>query len=686
MKIEEMPDYPALQQLGRALWKAGTARGAAILVGAGFTQNADRLHANTPDPPLWTDIARTMQARIYPGGAAAQKDPLRLAEEFKALLGESALESLIREMVRDEEWLPGELHKKLVSLPWTDILTTNWDTVIERAALENLGQTYETVRCIGDIATTRAPRVVKLHGSLPSNRPFILSEEDYRTYPRIFAPFVNLVQQTLLENELCLLGFSGDDPNFLEWSGWVRDQLGASARRIHLVGALDLSPAQRRLLESRNISAIDFTPMVAGTGNAKHRATATEFLNYLACAKPRAPWEWPEKRKTMAFAAPFENTPEKVIPLALETICQWESQRLQFPGWVVCPPHIRRVAKRETIDGFYLIKRVFDQMLPKDRGRFIFEAAWRMDTVFVPLLDWLQPLFRAAVLDNQCWTDCGPRLIAATVLLRTAREERNEAAFAEWIEFIKAYEGSQPEIADQIRYQRCLWARDELNFRELKELLVDFAGSDPVWKLRRAALLCDLGDLAAARETLNICLREFRESFYRDRDSVWTISRLAWAQFLTRVLLDWTRVAQGEPAGESEVLRLRFFETMADPWESLQAIDIKIDEDLRKIAERNKTKEPLFEPGAYRDRSSTVHLGTWWPTEALYEIERIIDEVGVPPRGDHVIIMAPRMERAEFLTGYRYEDDSDWLRLLRVAQAVGEELIKLTFKAFCLMV
>ena len=194
---------------------------------------------NTPEPPLWTDIARVMQERIYPG-VVGQKDPLRLAEEFKVLLGEAALEGLIRDMVRDEEWLPGDLHKNLVKLPWTDILTTNWDTLIERAALENLGQTYETVRCVSDIATTRAPRVVKLHGSLPSNRPFIVSEEDYRTYPRLFAPFVNLVQQTLLENELCLLGFSGDDPNFLEWSGWVRDQLGASARRIHLVGALDL--------------------------------------------------------------------------------------------------------------------------------------------------------------------------------------------------------------------------------------------------------------------------------------------------------------------------------------------------------------------------------------------------------------------------------------------------------------
>ena len=71
------------------------------------------------------------------------------------------------------------------------------------------------------------PRIAKLHGSFPSNRPFIFTEEDYRTYPRRFAAFVNLVQQSMMENVFCLLGFSGDDPNFLYWTGWVRDHLGS---------------------------------------------------------------------------------------------------------------------------------------------------------------------------------------------------------------------------------------------------------------------------------------------------------------------------------------------------------------------------------------------------------------------------------------------------------------------------
>jgi hypothetical protein len=54
----------------------------------------------------------------------------------------------------------------------------------------------------------------------------ILTEDDFRHYPSRHEPFVNLVQTSLAENSFCLLGFSGDDPNFLRWTGWVRDKLG----------------------------------------------------------------------------------------------------------------------------------------------------------------------------------------------------------------------------------------------------------------------------------------------------------------------------------------------------------------------------------------------------------------------------------------------------------------------------
>jgi len=676
MKIEEIPDYPALEQLANALWKAGKARGAAVLVGAGFSRNAELLNGHHSVPPLWTDMARAMQARLYPN-VQRPKEPLRLAEEFNALLGPSALESLIRDLVPDEEWLPGELHHQLVRLPWTDILTTNWDTLLERAALENLGQTYETVRCIGDIATTRAPRIVKLHGSLPSNRPFILTEEDYRTYPHKFAPFVNFVQQALLENELCLLGFSGDDPNFLEWSGWVRDQLGVSARRIHLVGALDLSVAERRLFETRNISAIDLTPLLDSTEGSKHQAAARIFLDYLERSRPRAPWEWPKGHGATPTAKVLQGDNTDVRAFSENLLRKWEGDRSSYPGWVVCPPHIQSRAKQETISSLIAL-RSLNALPPTERGQFVFETAWRHETFFVPLQDWVQEAFEQTIRNDECWEEIGARNFVTTVLLRTAREERDKQSFEEWQAYLERQPDLDPECRTSLVYQLCLWARDELDFLRLRELLADLEGSDPLWKLRRCALLCDLGEFSRARELVHAGLHEIREQFYRDRNSVWTISRLAWAHFLSTQLRSWTELDEEDPLHESEILRLRFFETKSDPWETLKAVDIQIEEDLRRIAERSKTVEPLFDAGVYRIHSR-IEFGTWWPTQSIYDIWRTTDVAGIPARADHTIIMAPRMERAEVLTGYKYEDDGDYLRGLRIAQAEPKELVETLF-------
>ena len=103
---------------------------------------------------------------------------------------------------------------------------------------------YNTVVDKDQIPLASRPRIVKLHGSLPAQFPLIFTEEDYRTYPTEFAPFVNTVQRAMMETVFCLIGFSGNDPNFLHWSGWVRDNLGASAPKIYLAGWLDLSTSQ----------------------------------------------------------------------------------------------------------------------------------------------------------------------------------------------------------------------------------------------------------------------------------------------------------------------------------------------------------------------------------------------------------------------------------------------------------
>lgn len=97
MLVSDLPDFPAIQRIKEALWQTGDVRGAAVMVGAGFSRLANLNAATTPPPPLWRDFSNRMVSQLYPNGGAPS-DPLRLAQEYKAALGEPALDGLIRSL------------------------------------------------------------------------------------------------------------------------------------------------------------------------------------------------------------------------------------------------------------------------------------------------------------------------------------------------------------------------------------------------------------------------------------------------------------------------------------------------------------------------------------------------------------------------------------------------------------
>ena len=231
------PDQSHINRVRDALWEQPNGR-ASIMVGAGFSRNADSTEPSASELPLWQDFAREMLHRLYPQYADMESvethDLLRLAQEYETGFGRNALHKLLQELVRDNEFNPSEMHQRLLRLPWRDVFTTNWDTLLERTTPRVTERAYSVVRNRHEIPLKSQPRIVKLHGSLPSQFPLICTEEDYRTYPTEYAPFVNTVQQAMMETVFCLIGFSGDDPNFLQWSGWVRDNLGVAAPKyIH---------------------------------------------------------------------------------------------------------------------------------------------------------------------------------------------------------------------------------------------------------------------------------------------------------------------------------------------------------------------------------------------------------------------------------------------------------------------
>lgn len=175
---------PSLQTIRDHLWASPGNGRVAAFVGAGLSLNAEAVSPSGPRMVLWREVIARMLKRLDP----SLKEPvsgdsaLRVAQEFEAAFGRREIDRLIGDCIPDNNFRPGYLHERFLQLPWTDIFTTNQDTLLERTRDSVTNRKYDLITSIPDIPATRGPRIVKLHGSLLSHRPFIFTEEDFRIY------------------------------------------------------------------------------------------------------------------------------------------------------------------------------------------------------------------------------------------------------------------------------------------------------------------------------------------------------------------------------------------------------------------------------------------------------------------------------------------------------------------------
>jgi len=681
--LQELADFPAIQQIQAALWETADVRGAAVFVGAGFSRNAILPAPDSPKPPLWADFSQAMRKALYrdPEEENASSDPLRLAEEYKAILGSAALYSLIYDLVCDTEWRPGPLHARLIDLPWTDILTTNWDTLLEKAAEATQREdTYGVVRTIAEIARAHSPRIVKLHGSMPSNHPFIFTEEDYRTYPRTFAPFVNLVQQVLMENELCLLGFSGNDPNFLQWSGWIRDQLGESARRIYLVGALNLSPAYRKYLEARKVITIDLSPLVEGVDAEQRQSEACAiFLDFLHNSKPRPASEWLSRKQSIRLQqllATSVNNPDRaaLFRAVQEMTAEWRKDREAYPGWIVCPSRDRSRVRHEIGNPEYVLRQVKEQLSGPGGDEALYEVAWRLDLTFFGFSEWFRGLLANTIENSSSTLSRAQRIEIALILLRAAREEQDQSSFDRWIAFLQANAATDSNTLAAVAYEQSLLALEHLDYPALESLVKHIIGEDPSWKIRRASLHFELGDFEQGITLANQALQDFRSRYLRDRRSIWNISRLAWALFVVRAGgRDSGQLQSEDPLVSSNEWPEYFARNRCLPWDEISDLDADFGEEFREHAESVRQNQPGFDAGTYRESVKLMGSAGW----AERDTKRLMEIVGLPTVIGSADLMRFRLSRLLKLSGQL--EERDFILAIRVASGPSDKLIERVF-------
>jgi hypothetical protein len=438
----------------------------------------------------------------------------------------------------------------LFDFPWRDIFTTNYDTLLERASPRN----FKVINKQTDLRLSRHPRIIKLHGSFPSNTPFIITKKDFEEYPVKYEIFVTNVKNALIETRFYLIGFSGEDPNFLSWVNWIKKALDPEyLPKIYFFG-INISENDRKSFLKNNIQAIDISilakkskdkiiPVLTGAitlpaTTSDYKAAYSKFFDKLSDffneKKEKSITEtnphssvWPQNKHI------FLDTGKDMLSQYKEAIKIWKDEREAYPGWVVISESKRKVLRNFT-------ETIFVHYLPKLENftdiQFLYEFNWRIEKYLYPLSDDWAKVYRATVdkynpflviiYNNQKhiipkrgdrinWREI--RIYWIELSLALLRYYRQSGKDKDWRDIAKRIEKIKYKLdieqESRYHYEKCLFQLFSLNIQKARDELDNWEVCNrlPFWETKRASLIAELGDVSLALTIIKSSIKKIEK-------------------------------------------------------------------------------------------------------------------------------------------------------------------------------
>lgn len=239
------------------------------IVGAGFSKNANSFF------PDWATLLTDAYLEMNPlegiekgkekdesyrkkiAETIHRKGEPKIASEYEKFKGmreslDLYIEKHISKIQNGE--LNLDIHQDFLNLNWCDVITTNWDCLLEKANAK-MNQ-YKLVTNAKDLRISNKKRIIKIHGTIresPSEENYkydgcfdhiyIITEKDYSTYHTNHEGFSNFMKVKMLENSFCLFGFSGTDWNFRFWIKELKRMMtkGGETKNLNPIFLFDIT-------------------------------------------------------------------------------------------------------------------------------------------------------------------------------------------------------------------------------------------------------------------------------------------------------------------------------------------------------------------------------------------------------------------------------------------------------------
>lgn len=198
-----------------------------VFVGAGVSANSGI--------PTWNELIKEMAKDL--GGFDVDESPdlyMKIPQYYFNERGEKEYFEKLNEVFLKKKYKSNPIHKEIFKLKPTHIITTNYDTLLEEAAIEE-GQFFHTVKHDLDLPYDNFNKtIIKMHGDF-ENRNIVLKEDDYLNYSSNFTLIESYIKSLIATNTVLFIGYSVNDSNFNLIFQWVKNILRNHFQPAYLI-------------------------------------------------------------------------------------------------------------------------------------------------------------------------------------------------------------------------------------------------------------------------------------------------------------------------------------------------------------------------------------------------------------------------------------------------------------------
>lgn len=219
----------------------------AVFIGAGISKSSE---SSTIKLPSWNDLIIDFKSEL--GLPKEENDFLKIAQlyflEFKEFTYYEKLKSYFPNNIE-----PSLVHKLIFDINPQCIITTNWDTILEKT-IENNAYIYDVVSSDEDLVkSTLQKKLIKMHGDF-KNHNIVFKEDDYLNYRYNFPIIENYIKSILTTHTVLFAGYSYNDINLKLIMKWLQNHSKVSPPRYLI--AFSKNPTQEKYLENHGITVL----------------------------------------------------------------------------------------------------------------------------------------------------------------------------------------------------------------------------------------------------------------------------------------------------------------------------------------------------------------------------------------------------------------------------------------------